>query len=216
MPRPLIAVLSSQHNALATDAMRETWLNNSSVEYRVFLGETKHNRPLRAKEVLLPAPDDDRKLVFKVVQMIRWARQHDYTHVFRCNDQIYAVSGRLLKSGYQEHDYAGLVCNGTEWSDWKEFCLGGAGYWLSRKAMDALISAEITTPFKEGHVEEGHVAMTLAATGIRPVHDRRYRYTRRVYQDPLPELPDSTNDIVTCAEFSYQELPFLHKRFLHS
>lgn len=211
MLRPLIAVLSCQQNALATDAMRETWLNNSPVEYRVFLGETKRNRPLRANEVLLAAPDDDRKLVLKVVQMIRWAHEHDYTHVFRCNDQVYAVSGRLLKSGYQEHDYAGLVCNGTEWSDWKEFCLGGAGYWLSRKAMDAVISAEITTLF-----EEGHVAMTLAATGIRPVHDKRYHYTRRVYKDPLPESPDSTNDIVTCAEFSYQELPLLHKRFLHS
>lgn len=211
MPRPLIAVLSCQQNALATDAMRATWLNNSPVEYRVFLGQTKGNRPIRANEVLLSAADDDRGLVHKVVLMIRWAREHGYTHVFKCDDYVYAVSDRLLKSGYEGHDYIGMVCNGDKWSGWKEFCLGAAGYWLSRKAMDAVISGQITTP-----AEDGHVAITLAAAGIKPVHDGRYRHTPRLYKDPFPEVPDSTNDIVTCAEFTYQELPLLHKRFLQS
>jgi hypothetical protein len=209
MQHPLIAVLSCQQNALATDAMRETWLNNSPVEYKVFLGQTKRNRPIRANEVLLAASDDDRGLVDKIVQMIRWVREHGYTHVFKCDDDVYAVSDRLLKSGYEKHDYTGMVCNGNKGSGWKEFCLGGAGYWLSQKAMDAIVSAEIATP-----LVDGHVAMTLAAAGIKPVHDSRYRYTHRVYKDPLPELPESRNDIVSCAEFNYQEFSALHKQFL--
>jgi hypothetical protein len=84
-------------------------------------------------------------------------------------DRLLCALGQL---GFDYYDYAGItephrIFGGISYR-WAQ---GGAGYWLSRKAME-IISADGLHLMP---AEDFAVGVLLALNGIHPFHDERYR-----------------------------------------
>ena len=99
---------------------------------------------LKPDEILLPnVPDGYLGLPWKTIESLRWALERDYDYVFRIFVDTYAFPDRLLKCGFEKHDFMGwsfdcISC--AAHPDKTHSCpLGGCGYWMSRKAMWAAI-----------------------------------------------------------------------------
>jgi len=195
--QPLIAVVSCHRNVIATAAQRATW--GSGLNTRYFYGRGAKRYTLK-DEVFLDVPDDYQNLPYKVRAIAQWALHNHYTHLFKCDDDVYVDVNRLMESGFDSAHYIGNTFG-------QSFCHGGAGYWLSARAMSEIVSSPVN-----GVSEDGWVANTLAKKGILPTADTRYTYTRRVHGDPLPTLPLATNELITVAEFSPEEMQLIHRK----
>src|SRR5207237_4532050 len=151
-------------------------------DYRYFLGVG--NSDPADDEVILPVRDDYWALPQKVRAAFRWALEQTnadgtftYSHVFKCDRDSFIHADRLL-AHYQEIlaqglDYVGLVGNPGD------CCGGGAGYWLSRKAMQTYLDnydeRQLNlTPHQQ--LEDWCLFWVLdrASPRISPVCDRRY------------------------------------------
>src|SRR3990172_12833817 len=107
--RPLIAVMSCGRDALngCHRAIRCTWVTQvpNGIEYRIFVG--RGEQPLEPDEVRLDVPDDYNGLVLKSQAIRRWALDQGYDFVFKADRDTYIAPVRLLKSGFEKHDYVG-------------------------------------------------------------------------------------------------------------
>ena len=107
---------------------------------------------LKDDEVILHVPDDYKHVSFKVRAMFRWALEHGYDYVFKCDTDTYINLKRLMISGFEYYDFIGRGGElGTEF-----YPEGGPGYWVSKKAMECLVNEPITF-----WAEESWVARTL-------------------------------------------------------
>lgn len=149
--------------------------------------------------VSVPAPDDSAGLPAKVLCLIEWAIAEDFDFVFKCEDDTYVRPERLLASGFDRHDYIGSTGN-------RRYAHGGAGYWLSRRAL-----WEIFLRGMEGN-EDQAIGEALSAAGIPPVHDSRYQ-TGLDRDESTPPLPE--NQIITLHNGRADSLSMLdvHREF---
>ena len=113
-------------------------------------------------EVIVPCPDGYFYMSHKTWHSHRWALDHGYDYVFQCFPDTFIDVHKLMKSGYRDHDFIGLDVH-------KNFCAGGCGYWLSRKATEAILSAPI-----DDWAEDRWIGNSLKARGIHLHHDGRY------------------------------------------
>lgn len=135
---------------------------------------TYHYPNVKYDEVLLPVPDDYFHLVYKVRAIHRWALQFNFTHIYKCDTDTYVDIGRLLQSGFHEHEFTGGPSGDTS-------VAGGSGYWVSRTSAEILAHAPITY-----WAEDGWTSGTLRQHGIMLRPDFRYS------DNPLRE----DNDII--------------------
>jgi hypothetical protein len=207
--RLLIAILSCHSNGHGSDwgselreAQRDTWLCEAVVDHRYFLGRGEGSA--EADEVWLDVPDDYDSLPIKSLALIAWAYEHDYDFIFKCDDDTYCRIDRLLSSGFEAYNYSGFR-KISPWFGWAiEFAQGGAGYWLSRLAMQAVLGfAE--NPCTWGP-EDLNLARILAAHGIRLHHDPRYQWT-------MDSVPRPDNDIITAHRCTPQDMTAIHEAF---
>lgn len=98
---------------------------------------------LKADEIIVEAPDSYLGLPFKTVSSLKWALAQGYEGVFRVFVDTYLFPDRLARTDFQKFDCVG----------WKFYCgpcpahpesehlcpLGGAAYWTSKKAMEAIL-----------------------------------------------------------------------------
>jgi hypothetical protein len=160
-------------------AQRETWLKDlpESIAYKYFLGQPCGDDPDAIYLPMADGPIFERKfqrtwiLNRKTEALVRYAFERDYDFVFKCDDDTYVHIERLLASGFEAHDYSGCTdlhhaknVGNYHWAQ------GGAGYWLSRRAM-AVVSQHGLHRMRE---EDFAVGQLLAANGIAPHHDARY------------------------------------------
>jgi hypothetical protein len=130
--KPLIAIPSCHKNDALRQACRDTWIKKwgNLADIRFFVGNPKRRKT--RDTIYLDCPDDYDSLPLKVRLMHQWVlAQPDYSHVFKCDDDSWVHVPRLLASGYQREDYVG-----TRRAHF--FAQGGAGYWLSRQAMQSM------------------------------------------------------------------------------
>lgn len=115
------------------DGMRTTWLRDKPdhVDACFFVGGGTDCDDATC----LPCGDAYADCAAKQFEMIRHCRDYDY--VFFCDDDTYVVVGRLMESGFQQHQYMGCPCRVDEGN----FVMahGGAGFWMSRAAMAAAL-----------------------------------------------------------------------------
>lgn len=121
-------------------ACAETWGSTTLCDIKFFTSDDL-NIPDEANQL---ASDKDgvvakpgQSLTYRTQAICRWALERGYDFVFKCDDDTYIFVERLLASGFENHDYSG-------WSwqnDGYTFASGGAGYWLSRKAMKIISEA---------------------------------------------------------------------------
>lgn len=173
-------------------AQRETWIQDldGRADYKFFLG-----LPESADEdvVSLDMPDGPiwdavrgcghRTPVGqrKTEALARYALENGYDFVFKCDDDTFIRVDHLLAGGFERFDYSGFTEQHWERDiAWYRWCQGGAGYWLSRKAM-ALV-AEYGLHLVP--IEDYAVGQLLHRHEIMPYHDARYTPT------PDPRRPD--------------------------
>jgi hypothetical protein len=147
-------------------ALRQTWLAKWGhlIEHKfIFPGEDAGKVSNWLDAVAVDAPNGLLYTSFKTHRMAQWVLTQDYTHVFYIPTDCYVVAPRLLKSGFEQHDYTGYHTYD------ERHIGGGSGYWVSRKALDAMAAFP---PYRD--YEDRWAGAALAAAGIEAVHDPRY------------------------------------------
>jgi hypothetical protein len=205
----LIAILACHSNGHGHDwgsalreAQRETWLRDAAVDYRYFLGRGEGTAA--ADEIWLDVPDNYDSLPIKSRALIAWAYEHDYDFLFKCDDDTYCRMDRLMQSGYEAHHYSGSRKMSPWFGGPIEFAQGGAGYWLSRYAMEAVL-AFAEKPCTWGP-EDLNLARMLKTQGILVHHDPRYQWT-------MDLVPRPDNDIITAHRCTPQDLQRIHSQW---
>lgn len=192
--RVLVGICSSHVHAERREAVRKTWLPlcKGQVEARFFVGTGVVDE---ADTVVLNAPDDYDYLPAKVGAFFRYALEHfKFDWLFKCDDDTYLMPERLL-SLLGTHDVVGndfLAARGS--------ASGGAGYLLSRKAVEALVADD-----------------SLAATGPEDViftgalvqRGWSWAATPRLCFDAR-RVPTLSNNMVTCHWISPARMLAIH------
>jgi len=142
------------------------------VDYRFFLGRPA-GQP-ESDEVFLDVDDGYLGLSHKTRAMCAWAHGCDYDFIHKTDTDTLVNPWTFLHSGFEQHDYMGGE-NADRVPTWGnrtvQFASGGAGYWLSKKAMAIVASTEVMT-----NAEDVFVAIALLNKGILPVWHRGYRW----------------------------------------
>ena len=130
-------------------------------------------------EVILQIPDDLAHVAFKARAAWHWALDKGYDYVFNCFCDTYIDIEKLRDSGFEEHDFIGMTYDANRCPQ------GGAGYWLSRRCLEVLVTSHV-----DYWADDGWAGWTLPKHGIHLHHDPRYGQ----YPDAVP---NPHNDIIS-------------------
>lgn len=187
--RVLIAIVSCARDREAHETIRQTWAKDCPVDYKFFVG--RDCEVSRMDEIPLDVPDDWDGLPRKTQAVCRWAVEHDYDFLFKCDTDSYISIPRLLDSGFEKYHYSG--CCGEVENNYPDACFpaNGGGYWLSRRSFEYL--AENMNLGLGKNCEDWCVFLSLMkGAGIFVHHDPRYMANR-----PEPgNGPASSNDYI--------------------
>jgi hypothetical protein len=164
----LIAVLSCHSLRRYEQSIRDTWGKDipGGTDLRFFLGFSNADGDPRRRddEVLLEVEDSWSGITNKTVEMYRWAVEKGYDYVFKVDLDTLVRPQALLQAGFEQFDWVG--------GQNSFFASGGAGYWLSRRAMEAVVRH----PVEPGPAEDVNTAHALLAQGIALHHDPRFLF----------------------------------------
>ena len=162
----LIAILSCHALRDYEQSLRDTWIQDipAGVDYRFVLGNPAAMP--EADEVFLDVGDALQDLTHKTVSLCRWALEHGYDYIFKVDLDTLVRPVLLMTSGFEKHNYSGGQFGG------REFASGGAGYWLSRKAMGIVVE-EVTA---EEPWEDYYVANALLKRGIAVHNNPQHKF----------------------------------------
>lgn len=186
----LIAIGSCQEweDTGCNQAVRDTWVKDipscvvdgysvRTMDYRFFHGQ---NAEPKADVVILDVPDERIGIIQKTQGNHRWAYEHGYDFVFQCWSDTYVNVFALLASGFENHDYFGLIHSapGAPKAQWG-FLSGGEGWWASRRACKALMDAEPSKSLKynNGMADDLWVGDVMGAAGCRMAENKEYGRT---------------------------------------
>jgi hypothetical protein len=188
-PKVLIAVVSCARDRHTHDNVRTTWGKDIPVDLKFFVGQD--NGSLQEDEVALPVSDLWDDLPAKVQQVCKYAVEHNYDYLFKCDTDTYIHVPRLLASGFQNHDYTGSTGQENVYPD-SCFPASGAGYWLSKKSFTYL--ADHMNLGLGKHCEDWCVFLSLMkGAGIFVKHDARYSAINKI---PRGIGPAPDNDYI--------------------
>jgi hypothetical protein len=173
----LIAVESCFKDAHKHQAIRDTWGKEFGRRQAKFFMGGAGAGPFEDEIFLGTFIDDSYEaLSLKTRAMCQWALAHDFDYMFKCDTDTLIDAERLISSAFSNYDYLGgenADINVPGFAPRRiEFCSGGAGYWLSRKALTIVSNAvNIRT-----QAEDVFVADALLQHGIRPTFHPGYRW----------------------------------------
>lgn len=146
--------------------VRRAWLSNAAgkVDVKFFYGITNweysaieaytQGSSMAADEIVLPVGDDYYSLVPKVRAAIRWARDAGYDFMLKMDDDVFVDVDKTL-ANFLPMDYRGNMREGQvkRFGEEPELTVKyacGPAYWLSRRAMEAILNApEPATPYED-------------------------------------------------------------------
>jgi len=161
--KALIAIPSCHPMHRFEHAIRRTWGKDvKDADLRFFVGNPA-GEP-EADKVFLNVGDTLQDLTHKVVAMFGWALDQSYDYAFKCDLDTLVRPQALLGSDFNQFDWTGGPNS--------FFASGGAGYWLSRRAMQAVVDH----PIEPGPAEDVNTARALLAQGIELHGDARYKF----------------------------------------
>ena len=130
-------------------------------------------------EIILQVPDGYMYLSYKTRESHRWAIERGYDYVFQCFPDTFIDIPKLVKSGFEKHDFTGFrIGHG--------YAAGGAGYWTSKKAVQAMLGFPIAD-----WAEDRWAGDAIRAAGMKLMTDKRYGPHRNT-------APNINNDIISC------------------
>lgn len=156
--RALIAIPTCKADKHLEDACRATWVRPYfvwplerpiNVWTEFFDGET------------LGCPDTYESLPIKIQMICRWALAKYFDFMLKVDSDTYVWIDRILASGFEKHDYSGWAL--PKIAPENNYASGGAGYWLSRKSMEIIATAKLTSDT----CEDRWVGRVLYDAGIR-------------------------------------------------
>jgi len=149
-----------------TQACRETWVKDfapfKSCTVKFFFGKPSDGYPRQPlpDEVFLDVPDGYGSLIEKSVAICKYAVEHDYAYVYKCDTDTWVFAEKLLVEMMENaFDYAGYRHANV--------CSGGPGYFLSRHAAE--IVAKHGSGRRHEYAEDVHVSRVLAEHRIEPI-----------------------------------------------
>lgn len=202
--KPLVAIHACHKYAALRQAQREGWVKTWGhlVDIKWFVGMPSGDEP---GVVYVDCADGWNSLGVKTSAEARYAREHGYTNLFKCDDDTFVHVPRLLESGFEEHEYTGLLCHANNWI----YAQGGAGYWMGPQAIN--IVADLTDEWWLGanvahhHSEDVGVGLAMWWNKIGLKNDKRYYHgVTEKWGFPAPE-----NDLITahkCNAWRHQHI----------
>lgn len=175
--RALIAVESCQAHRNRHQPIRDTWFKDVCVtDKRFFMGpkldveyEAAHEV---GDEVILPINDSYEALPQKTQAICRWAIDRGFDFVFKSDTDTVFNPWTWWATDFQYHDYLGGENEDDSPYGRIQFASGGAGYWLSKRAMTIVANADNL----KTNAEDVFVAHVLRESGITPVFHPGYRW----------------------------------------
>jgi len=192
----LIGICSCHAYANRRAAVRETWLARlpAGLAARFFVGAGP--RLTEEDVVALPLDDNYEGLPRKVQAFCQHAlAEAEFDYLFKCDDDTYVVPERLAQLARR-----GLEFVGTQDTFAEGFASGGAGYLLSRAAVEVVAAA----PAPDLHHEDVRLTQLLVRAGFKLTPSPRLRWDHR-------EFPQSDNDLITAHWCSPELMRAIHR-----
>lgn len=175
-----LAIVSCWNHRYTHDVIRETWLRDCRADYKFVIGEAG-NRVPSADELDLPVGDSYEKLTEKALATISYALESGYDFMLHVGRDTYVDVPKVLESDLEQYDYAGncgcidshgYFCPLTPVDSRRPFhyASGGAGSWLSRKAMKLILDSKI-----RHRCDDLMFGWILGTHGIPLWHDWRFQ-----------------------------------------
>lgn len=178
----LVGICSAQSCADRRHAVRETWLTHPQpdVECLFFLGGEAPKDEC-GDTVGLAAPDSYNGLPLKVLAFFRYALEHhDFDWLFKCDDDTYLDLSRLPELA---DDRYGLI--GDDLLARRSAPSGGAGYLLSRRIVEKLVSPAFADRVPGSGAEDLIFGKLAQEAGAVPLSTPRLFMSHTRY--PTPE-----------------------------
>ena len=164
------------------DVLRETSLKDAEshgLDCRVFIGDKTRGLndtfesyalpPMKDDIVVLPCADDYNGILWKVREIFKWFLKSDNDFIFHFYHDTYFSVERLLTSGFENYELAGLF------SDIAPF--GGPGIFVSRKAAQIYVD----------EIQEESKGFRIKWNGAHPSY-RAQVHTTEFYRSMLTDL----------------------------
>jgi hypothetical protein len=173
-PILLISTWQPDHDNGANDVCRGTYLYTwgSFLEHRFVFDRSRKFEDLLPDEGRVDVESGLTHTSYKTKDAIAWAYDEGYSHVCYAPTDCYIIVPRLLRNlaEHANNDYWGF-------HSYDEHHIGGgSAYWLSRRAMAAVLAYECYADY-----EDRWVGSACRAAGLTAVHDGRYRSIEQSY-----------------------------------
>lgn len=184
-------MVSAQPRKHWRDAIRETWkalVPETLADVRFFVG-SERLAPYEPDTVYVECDDSYHGLPEKIRSIVRWALDHDYDYILKCDDDVVLKPEALLQCGYEQYDFSGKT-NRWPTTQMPYPVTVGFNYWLSKRAMRIVATAELPpeqAPGVKDNDDEKWVAGLMHRNGIQLHHDTRYE----IYGGEIEDRPPS-------------------------
>lgn len=177
-PLLMISTWQPDHDNGANDMCRGTYLYTwgSFLPHRFVFDQTRSFEDLLPDEIRMPVASGLTNTSYKTQLAIEWAYREGYTHVCYCPTDCYLIIPRLLRN-LEEHANIGIGHHYWGFHTYDEHHIGGgSAYWLSRRAMEAVLAYDCYPDY-----EDRFVGSACRAASLEAVHDELYRSIEQPY-----------------------------------
>lgn len=201
----LTAIKSCHKYAARRQAVADTWLPELQTDFFFLLGLP---RLVVTDSLSCNVSDAFTDIAPKIQYACRYALEQNVDFMFVCDDDTYVRPDRLLKSGFEKHDYCGFLRTSGFDATYTQGQFvpyaQGSAYWLSARAMEIVASSKEMQP---GVIDDGAVGRALI-NKVPFTHDHRY--------DPGPNVtldcvPHSTNNLISCHKCPPETMRAVHR-----
>ena len=196
----------SRPNVDRVSALRDTWLKDVTFDYKIIKGVPPAGQKPQPDELFLGVNDDYHHSADKLRALIRYTLDNGYDYLLKIDDDVFVYWDRLLQN-IPTGDYVG---GGPFGSTVIPDCYcSGMTYWLSRRAMESLMSS----PGK-CWAEDRWCGEALIRKGIRATFDLRYYIAppTRTCQYISDEALEKSNDYITIHSMSPDQMRRYYER----
>lgn len=190
-PKLAVAIKSCHKHSARRAAQLATWIPQLDCDFFFLIDNHTNGNvgPVIADSLACAVSDAFADIAPKVWVACRYGLEQNVDNLFVCDDDTYAVVSRLMKSGFQKHDYVGFVRPYGDVANGNVPYIQGSAYWLTARAMEQIV---LSSEMRPGIIDDGAVGRALYGK-VPMTHDARY------WPGPTCEghIPLPENDLIT-------------------
>ena len=203
----LVSTWKPDHDNGVNDVCRGTYIYTwgSFLPYRFVFDRTRSYEDLLPDEIRVEAESGLLNTSFKTQQAVAWAYEQGYDYVCYAPTDCYIIVPRLLRSLRWHHDHGHHYWGFHTYDE--HHIGGGSGYFLSRKAMEAVMWFDVYPDY-----EDRWVGTACQHARIAAVHDELYRSVEQPY------MPDTitTHLSKNSGDYDPESMRNLHMRVIQA